>query len=147
MPTKKLTSTLAAVCVLTLAGVGSSAPPKSGKVRMQDFVEKTNLLLGYPDGPPQTPPGYYRRVLATLHLHGIGGPLYPPNPCNNLIKVYNVIIDKVPEGPARQHATDAVLRNMARKQCCVDLVRDGSVDETQEPATILSLRPVLCSAQ
>jgi len=138
----KLSAVLAAVGVLTLAAVGNSAPNKQAVIKMMDFVRSENTLVGYPG--TEINPGYFKRLEATLHLPGVGGPNYPPNPCNARISVYNKILANVPEGPGRMNATLSVLTNLARSNCCVDTVYDGSVDATKEPAGIVSLRPVAC---
>lgn len=142
MPNLKLPALLIAVGTLTIAAVGNSAPPKHAVVKMQDFLRSENTIVGY--AGTEIAPGYFKRVANTVHLPGIGGPNYPPNPCNAHISVYNKIIQNVPEGPGRLNATLSVLSNMARSQCCLDTVYDGSVDATQEPAAIESLRPVAC---
>ena len=139
----KLVAVMSCVSLLTLAGAGNSSTPKKGIVRLADFVNSPETILGYAGNAGAL--GFYRRLESTQHLPGVGGPLYPPNPCIALTSVYNKIIDKVPEGPVRQLATRAVLRQMARRDCCVDLTRDSSVDETQEPAGIYALRPVPCA--
>jgi hypothetical protein len=138
----KISALLSVVGVMTIAGVGNSAPNKAARVRMMDFDGKAETLAGYPGAGAAL--GYFRRLQNTAHLPGVGGPMYPPNPCNPLISIYNKIITKVPEGPGRRIATRAVLGAMARRQCCVDTVWDGSVDETQDAAPTFSLRPVAC---
>lgn len=138
----KVTALLAAVGVLTLAAVGSSAPNKQAIVKLQDMLRKENTLVGYPG--TEIAPGYFKRLENTEHLPGVGGPNYPPNPCNAHISVYNKILQNVPPGPGRMNATLSVLTNMARASCCVDTVYDGSVDPAQEPAAVVSLRPVAC---
>lgn len=143
MPNLKLTALLTAVGVLTVAGVGSSASQKQAVVKLQDFVRKENTMIGYPG--TEISPGYFKRLENTVHLPGIGGPNYPPNPCNAHISVYNKILQNVPEGPGRLNATLSVLTSMARSNCCVDTTYDGSVDPAQEPAAVYSVRPVACA--
>lgn len=147
MRTMKLTTLLAAVGILTIAGVGNSAGQTEAVVKMQDFVRKDNLLVGYVGGGTEVNLGYLKRLENTAHLPGIAGPNYPPNPCNAHIKVYNVILDKVPAGSGRLNATLSVLSNMARANCCVDVRYDSSADPTQAPADLATLQPIACAGE
>lgn len=138
----KISALLTVVGVMTIAAVGNSAANKHARVKMMDFDRKSDTLAGF--AGTEISMGYFKRLENTAHLPGIGGPNYPPNPCNAHISVYNKILSQVPEGPGRLNATLSVLTNMARKQCCVDTTWDGSVDETQDAAPVISLRPVAC---
>ncbi|MBI3206738.1 MAG: hypothetical protein HYZ29_34705 [Myxococcales bacterium] len=136
----KISALLVATSVMTLAAVGNSEETKFARVKLSDFVRDTNTMVGAVPGT-EINPGYFKRVEATLHLPGIGGPNYPPNPCNAHISVYNKIIDKVPEGPGRMNATLSVLTNLARSSCCVDTSYTG---DAASEASVLVLRPVAC---
>ncbi|MCC6665054.1 MAG: hypothetical protein IT375_14990 [Polyangiaceae bacterium] len=136
----KISALLVASSVMTLAAVGNSEETKFARVKLSDFVRESNTLVGAVPGT-EINPGYFKRLENTTHLPGIGGPNYPPNPCNAHISVYNKIITKVPEGPGRLNATLSVLTNLARSSCCVDTQWTG--DATSE-ASVLQLRPVAC---
>src|SRR5262245_45447089 len=98
----RLPAILAAVSVLTIAGVGSSASTESGLIEMMDFEELNETLLGYPNKAP--PLGWFQRTDQTVHLP-TGNPHLPPSPiapagCRGQFIKWNRIIGTTPEGPA-----------------------------------------------
>jgi hypothetical protein len=131
----KLWALLLSVSVLTIAAVGNSAPFTHGNVTLMDFENKTDTLLGYPNGTP--PLGWYQRTDKTANLAAVITPQLPPSPCKALSVVWNIVITKVPEGTARRAATRSILRAMTRHDCRANITRD----ESANPAAVIDISP------
>jgi hypothetical protein len=121
---------------LTLAGVGNSASYTAGKVKLMDFDTVNELLGGVPANASAI--AYWKRTGNTTNLPAvIGPPKHPPNPCVPLAKVWNIILTKVPAGPAQNQALTVVLRQMTKFQCDANITRD----ETQSPPILIDVQP------
>jgi hypothetical protein len=132
----KLVAVLAAVSAFTLAGVGNSAGYTGGPVKLADFDQASEMLGGFPANASAI--AYWHRTDNTANLPAVvGPPVFPPNPCVPLSKVWNIIRVKVKNPAAQRTALTAVLRQMTKFECTADITRD----ENQSPPAIIDIRP------
>ncbi len=136
---RRLWALLAMLSVLCFAGVGRTGKSVSGKVQLMDFVQQTNIVLGYPDGQP--PLGWYHRTEHTQFLPGPPSFYFPPSPCRGLDRAWNVIVNLQAKNGSvevlKRMALVRILGQMSKHEC--NAIIDRNANGT--PADIVKINP------
>lgn len=136
---RRLWALLAMLSVLCFAGVGRTGKTVKGKVQLMDYVQQTQIVLGYPDGQP--PLGWYHRTNHTQFVPGPPSFYYPPSPCRGLARAWNAIVRFQPRRESvqvlKRRALERILTQMSRHECSASIDRFAN----GTPADIVKINP------
>jgi hypothetical protein len=86
----RIVSSALAVCAVTLiAGAAFSGGSKTDDSELVDFEQSTGRLWAVPQGQNVA---LYQHTPSTIHLEGRLGNFEPPNPCDELVHLWNFTV-------------------------------------------------------
>jgi hypothetical protein len=135
---RKLTALLAVAAASLFAGGATPLAAINEDLALTDFEQPAELVHGIP-----TPGGgserSMQRTSATEHFPA-EIVLYPPSPCRGLAIAWNKKLERFPQasGDDVNKALAAILKNLARHNCAVNVVRDGDISASE----LLTITPI-----
>jgi hypothetical protein len=135
MRNRILTSALAISVVTLVAGAAFSGGSTTTDNELVDFDQSNQQLWAIPHNQTNAVP--YQHTPATIHLEGSFGRFEPPNPCDELVHLWNFTVHYDHAFRVDSRGVYEALLGLMAQNSCIATITAGSGN----PPTITSIAP------
>lgn len=137
MKNRIVLSALAISAVTLAAGAAFSGGSKTGDNELVDFEQSTGHLWAVPQNQGNQNAALFQHTPQTIHLEGSIGRFEPPDPCDELVRLWNFTVHYDHAFRTDSQGVYEALLGLMAQDKCLATITSGSGN----PPTITSIAP------